>query len=252
MSLERDAVQDFFGWIFNILGYVTGTMVLFQISTIDPSMVFTPRPWSDWVQMSNPTFQGLDVFFWDMLAEHSCRWFDEADCMVRIVAQMLRVLIWWSISPRKQGCGWLEHKSFGKILVVTVSVSSRWPSATRLSLFVQHLLWGGQRSRDGFAERETSWVPMMEHWGNGLCCHCTLSWGRIDLEKNQEAMLFVTYISFAGGGWFGKIWNLRAHSFESNVVWDGLSCAGGAHTTRCVGFGIRWKVREIFSDSYGS
>ena len=114
----------------------------------------TPRPWSDWVQMSNPTFQGLDVFFWEMLAEHSCRWFDEADCMVRIVAQMLRVLIWWSISLRKQGCGWLEHKSFGKILVITVSVSSRWPSATRLSLFVQHLLWGGQRSRDGFAERK--------------------------------------------------------------------------------------------------
>ena len=44
------------------------------------------------------------------------------------------------------------------------------------------------------------------------------------------------------------MWNLRAQSFGSDVVWDGSSCAGGALNTRCVGFGIRWKVREIFSD----
>jgi hypothetical protein len=50
-----------------ILGH--GTMLLFQISTIDPSEVFTSR--SNRVRISIPTFQGLDVFFWEMLAEHS-------------------------------------------------------------------------------------------------------------------------------------------------------------------------------------
>ena len=84
-------------------------MVLFEIPTIEPSEVFTSR--SKRVRISNPTFQGLDVFFKEMLVEHWSRWFDEAECIVKIVAQMFRVLSWWSFSE-KQGCGGLEHKNF--------------------------------------------------------------------------------------------------------------------------------------------
>ena len=74
-------------------------MVLFKIPTIEPSEVFTSR--SKRVRITNPTFQGLDVFFKEMLVEHLSRWFDEAECIVKIVAQMFRVLSWWSFQKSK-------------------------------------------------------------------------------------------------------------------------------------------------------
>ena len=86
MSLERDAVQDFFGWIFNILGYVTGTMVLFQISTIDPSMVLYSKalvrlgtdvqsdfPRTGCVLLGNVGRTQLSMIWWSWLHGEDCR-----------------------------------------------------------------------------------------------------------------------------------------------------------------------------------
>ena len=83
-------------------------MVPFEIPTIEPSEVFTSR--SKRVRITNPTFQGLDVFFREMLVEHWCRWFDEAECIVKTVAQLFRVLN--RLRFVEQGCGGLEHKTF--------------------------------------------------------------------------------------------------------------------------------------------
>jgi hypothetical protein len=110
-----------------IFGIVrNGTMVLFEIPTIEPSEVFTSR--SKRVRITNPTFQGLDVFFREMLVEHWCRWFDEAECIVKIVAQMFRVLSWWSFQKCKDVVD-SNTKLSREILVILSRRNSRAPLA---------------------------------------------------------------------------------------------------------------------------
>ena len=103
-------------------------MVLFEIPTIEPSEVFTSR--SKRVRITNPTFQGLDVFFKEMLVGHWSRWFDEAECIVKIVAQMFRVLSWWSFQKSKDVVDSNTILS-REILVILSRRNSRAPFACR-------------------------------------------------------------------------------------------------------------------------
>ena len=107
--LVRDAAQDYIGRVYGILK--NGTIVLFKIPTIELWKFSTSRP--NGARRFHSMFQEQVGFFAGMLAEHRSWWSDEAESIVKIVAQMYRVLIRWNF--KKQGCGWRKHKIFGNI-----------------------------------------------------------------------------------------------------------------------------------------
>ena len=126
-ALVCDAAQDYIGGVCGSLR--NGAIVLFKIPTIEPLEVFTSR--SNRVWQFHSMFRECVEFFGGMLAEHRRWWFDEAECIVKIVAQMFRVLILVEFYEARMRLA--STQNLWNILVI---LSQRKPSAVSLSRLV--------------------------------------------------------------------------------------------------------------------
>ena len=145
---------------------------------------------------------------------------------------------WFWSSFMKQGCGRLEHKTDGIFWLFYLD-ASRAPLAchgwSRL-----HGIWRGSSARGA---KRTGCTASWSIKATGRAIVVRVNW----IGENQEVMLFA-HGNFLCRRWILVRWILRAQRFGSNVVWNGLSRAGGAHKKLRVVESEVGEDQKMFSD----
>ena len=177
--------------------------------------------------------------------------------LLRNVGRTLKLMIWWSwlhcqdCRSDVSGSDLVEFKSkdavdsntklSGKNLDILSRRNRRAPFACHGWSRIFFKIAEGDLGMDLLKQ---NWVPTS--WSIKATGRA-LSWGWIDLERNQEVMLFVLGY-FLCRRWILVRWILRAQRFGGNVVWNGLSRAGGAHKKLRVVESEVGEDQKMFSD----